>query len=286
MHLDYEQGRHLTVDRYQRLMRALCTTVQITHEQLARLATELEVCVMPPAYLDTRAAEDELVRHCEGHALCLIDSYRAACPGIDENASEARVPLDRFARVSERTGCTIIVIHHARKAQQGAPGGQSQTIRGSGAIYDACQTVLILSADSAPKAVPGRNFATLDVGKDRLSGKRRDASVLSYEDLDEHGQANPEARHGLLVTARDAEDVSGDAAERALDVACDRVLAFVRGHAGCSSDEVHAGVTGNKQVRVAAMRRLERGGAIVNRGGAGGRGSAAAWFPVGAGGVG
>jgi hypothetical protein len=69
----------------------------------------------------------------EGFEFVIIDSLRKANPGADENDSaEAIKPLELAAEFSERTGCAVYFIHHAKKdTSDGWP-----EFRGSGAIED------------------------------------------------------------------------------------------------------------------------------------------------------
>ncbi len=141
LHLDYEQGRRLTQERYQRLARGLGI-------ELADLPEDaLSVACLPAMHLDARGAELALSRACEGMALVLVDSYRAACPGTDENSSEARAPLDVLARVSERTGACIVVVHHAKKPQQNQNESAKYSLRGSSSIFDACSGVFVFDGE-------------------------------------------------------------------------------------------------------------------------------------------
>lgn len=274
LHVDYEQGRYLTVERYQRILRAMVAVGRVSVEQAALFATQLEVAIMPPVYLDAQTAEDSYMRQCEGHTLCVIDSLRAAAPNTDENDSKARVPLDRLARVSERTGCAFVLIHHARKDKEGMDSAGAQSIRGSGALFDACQRVIILTSKGAPKKEPGRNYACVVFDKDRISGKSRESAILAYEDVDELGSRTPDSRHGLLVSASDVD--SSETADALIDAMATRVLDYVKSHARCSTSELRIGVRGDTGIKAAALDRLKRTGAIRNSG----KGNAAQWVAV------
>lgn len=78
-----------------------------------------------PAFWDALALE--------GFDLVIIDSLRKANPGANEDKSgEAIVPLELAAEFSEKTGCAVVFIHHAKKStSDGWP-----EFRGSGAIED------------------------------------------------------------------------------------------------------------------------------------------------------
>lgn len=184
IHLDYEQGTRLTRKRYQRLAAAAMLSP-------ADFGTNLAMQSMPLVYLDTAGAEDALVQIADGAALLIIDSLRAAAPTVDENSSEVRRVLDTLNRVSERTGCVVIVIHHARKPQKDAAGGAKMGIRGSGAIFDACSSVLVFEAGE--KDEPVRVYHE----KARESGKPGGDLELRIEDVEVDGCENG----GLRVIA-------------------------------------------------------------------------------------
>jgi hypothetical protein len=135
-HLDYEQGRRATLRRYLRLARAM----GVTREDLAR---KLKILCLPSVRLSDAESEAWLTRECAGMTLCLIDSLRATILGIDENDSTIRAFLDKLLRVSEATGCTFVLIHHAGKGR--SDGDQREAGRGSSAIFDSAGTVLKLS---------------------------------------------------------------------------------------------------------------------------------------------
>ena len=81
----------------------------------------------------------------EGRRLVLIDSLRALLPpGVDENSSQVRYHLDMLARISEKEGCAIVVLHHARKSpQNGGSERLREAVRGSGALFDALACCLV-----------------------------------------------------------------------------------------------------------------------------------------------
>lgn len=188
MHIDYEQGSRLTRERYQRLA--------VPHMLgPAELESRLSLVTMPTMYLDNQKAEAELERLVEGQTLVIIDSLRAAAPTLDENSSEVRTVLDMLSRVSEHTGAAFVVIHHARKPQQNAGGGAKMAIRGSGALFDACSSVLVFEGE---KGQPTR----VSHEKARTSGRPADDFELTITDFADGSNE----RAGLLVTASSAED--------------------------------------------------------------------------------
>ncbi len=194
VHIDYEQGRRLTQDRYQRLARSM--GVDLSSLQ----PNAFGVSCLPRGHLDDPQAEDTLVRLCDGAVLAIVDAFRGAFPTADENASGARKYLDMLQQASDRTGCAMIVIAHSRKPSEGSDIRNS--LRGSGALYDAAQTVYML--DGSPNK-PTRVHNT----KDRILGESRELFGLRISDVsDPHGEGN--RRWGLDVRYVDTAQVTAE----------------------------------------------------------------------------
>ena len=218
LHLDYEQGSHLTCLRYQRLARARGIDA-------VKLDGFLNVAVLPRRYLDSDAA-NELEALCSGVDLLIVDSFRAACPSTDENSSEARMPLDRLTRISEATRATCMVIHHARKPVKDSAGGSRMSIRGSGALYDAAGSVLVFGAE---KGKPIR----VEHEKAKNTGKTREDFGLWITDVEMGG--DPAA--GLRVSPVELGTDAGTPEARQAELKA-RILDLVR------SEGVVGGVNG------------------------------------------
>ncbi len=60
-----------------------------------------------------------------GLDLLIVDSLRAGSSGVSENGDEAAEPLILAGKFAVRTGCTVIFIHHAGKAENGDERGYS-----------------------------------------------------------------------------------------------------------------------------------------------------------------
>ena len=243
VHVDYEQGGRLTRERYQRLARGMGVE---PHE----LVGQLEVVPLPRTYLDTPNAESVYCRHLEGATLAIVDSLRAAAPSVDENSSEARIPLDMLARVSERTGCAFIVIHHARKPQITNTGGKKMNIRGSGALFDACQCIFVLGSEE------GDETAHADHEKARITGKRQPTFAIRAVDSED--------RSRLVMQAEDAEDVEEQRETNAFDQLQERVLSVVRKHPGMNTRTVCKLARKRFSDVSAALQVLESEGIVKN----------------------
>ncbi len=213
LHLDYEQGGRLTRERYQRLAVPMMIGP-------GDVGDGLSLVTMPKLHLDAPQAEDAIARLVHGYTLVIVDSLRAAAPSVEENSSDARRPLDMLTRVSERTGAAFVVIHHARKPSQQQSGGAKMSIRGSGALFDACGSSLVFEGE---KGKPTR----VSHEKARASGILTDDFELEVSDIPDGG--NPRA--GLLVAAQCAaprEAVDDAASKQRLAAKADRVRADLR----------------------------------------------------------
>lgn len=153
LHLDYEQGARLTCHRYQRM----CAQYGLRAQDFGG---RLKVGVLPSVPITT---VDDLLFLGDDRALVVVDSWRAAHSGIDENSSDVRTTLDRATLASERTGCTFLFLHHSRKPREDSAGGSRMSIRGSSGFYDGCQTVYVFDGSVA-------GHPTFQIEKDRLSG--------------------------------------------------------------------------------------------------------------------
>ncbi len=246
LHVDFEQGARLTRERYQRLAQAR----MLTPNEL----TSLALVAMPPTYLDTAGAADLWSRECEGVALVIFDSLRAAAPSLEENDSGVRRTLDLLGRVSEKTGATILVLHHARKPSQDRSGGARMAIRGSGALYDACSSVLVFEGE---KGGPTRCYHE----KARTTGRTASDFLLRVANVDVDG----DPRGGLSVTAEAvSETPDGAKARRNLDAVKDRVRAYLREH-GYSTGKSHIAkaLGGDRTALWAAFDELEADSELV-----------------------
>ena len=188
LHIDYEQGRRITRPRYQRLARA---------EGIDLRASLLSVVTFPRFKLSSLDARDTLRRLLEESKakLVVIDSLRASVVGVEENSSEIREHIDLVGQELKRVDAAGVIIHHARKPTEGKPGGR-YSLRGSGAIFDACDGVFIFSGE---KGQP----TTVEHEKDRLVGTELPSFGLDTEDVSN----GTDPRWGLRVVHKEAEQM-------------------------------------------------------------------------------
>lgn len=256
VHFDLEQGSHATRKRYQRL--AIGHGIDSTE-----LDDRLQLAPFPSVLLDAQNAADVYSRACEGAGLVIIDSLRAATPSLDENDSQIRRCLDLLTMVSERTGAAFLVVHHAGKPKDGHSDART-VLRGSSAIFDACGSVLLISApqnDGEPRTV-----RQLKQPAD-AAGAALESFGLWVEDV----ALNGDVAAGLRVLHRSLSFDRAEQQDARFEALATDVLAIVHRKPGMSTDEIRARCNRRKQDVVTALSYLERHQKVVRAG--------AAWRP-------
>lgn len=123
--LDFESGRYEVLRR----LKLLGVKDEAVADRLLRQSYPSAVLTDPEAWVDLAGATLEFLA---------IDSFNAASPDQDENDARAALMLTHAGRFAEHTGCSVTVIHHARK---GGGGDRRESVRGSTALYAACDRV-------------------------------------------------------------------------------------------------------------------------------------------------
>ena len=252
LHIDLEQGERATRRRFARLAFAS----QITESDLDG---RLRLSSFPRVYLTTEGIETILCRECEGVALCSIDSFRAAIPGLDENSSDVRVVLDTLTRVSERTGTAFVVLHHEGKDAQGPDQrDRRQKARGSSAIFDAAGTVISLSA-SAPYEPVKVSFRKVSASAEGLHAAE---FFLKFEDCpDDEGRDD---RAGLRVVHMLADQVAQSTSPaEAMRATSEAIVRYLRDHPRSTGRSIAEGTAGRRSTVLAAIDQLEIAGRIT-----------------------
>ena len=217
LHFDYEQGSRLTFERYQRMANGMGIALTTLPQDALR------VSALPRLYLEAPGAFEHVERAADGCALAIVDSFKAAHPKAEENSSDVREHIDRLSRVSERTACAFLIIHHERKPSGNDGGEAKHDMRGSGAFFDACQTHFSF------KGAKGKP-TTVKHEKDRLRGVELEDFLLDALDLEGPDGEGP--RWGLRVFLQDAQAVKETVTretEREIDA---KVIAFLTANAG------------------------------------------------------
>lgn len=227
LHLDYEQGKHASIKRYQRLARGHGIAVE-------QLGQRLWLGVLPRVYLDDRNAADSFKAAFEGVDLVIIDALRGAAPQSDENDSSIRRTLDVLTYVSEYTGTTCIVLHHAGKPKGDGKGESDKRMltRGSSAIFDACGCVLIFEAG---KSGDGPKHISQQKQPAEAEGGKITPFDLLVEDVASDGNQNAGVR--VNWTAPAPTDPGAKAAA-AFDRDAERLVAVVRADSGIAANSL------------------------------------------------
>lgn len=288
LHIDYEQGRDETIDRYQRLARA-------RRIDIATEAPGLRLVVMPPTYLNSAGAEDAYKRACDGHAVAFVDTFAASLPGVEENESAIGEHVYRLGRVSSATGCTVCVAHHMGKASMAGGGGGGRggapakppdprtLARGSTAIVAAAGYVYALGgAKGEPKLV--QQAKARGLGDPQVEDFYLELAAVDVRKPDlEHGwdgyfnKANPADVGGFSVTYKTLEQVVPPKPPKDESIEADivAVLGYVRGE----NTQGRGVATMSAPVKALKMRKsdvLDAFKALINRRMVHGRGRAGA----------
>jgi hypothetical protein len=118
LHLDFELGPHDMEIRYRQLMHGAGRSLSDGGAIWWRS--------FPPVRLDDPEAREVFTRLAQAASLIVIDPYRPAINGSENDSGTAKV-LGMLGEISSETGCTFVVVHHTGK------GGSA---RGSTAILD------------------------------------------------------------------------------------------------------------------------------------------------------
>lgn len=247
-HLDYEQGKHATLKRYQRL----CIGHGIAREQLG---DRLQVAIFPEVYLDDRDATEVYARVCDGIGVVVLDALRGATPTLDENDSTIRKCLDNLSRVSEKTGTAFVVLHHAGKNQ----GDDPRTLaRGSSAIFDASGCVLNVTGEAnEPK----------EVRQVKQPAEAEGAQLAPFFVVVEDVQANGSPTGGVRVVVPNAQQAKTKVGASAKFLALkEAIWGLVQASPGLRTknsicDRVAGG---NKSAKCTAIDELVQDGRIYN----------------------
>ncbi len=256
-HLNYDQPWLDTQIRYSRLMWAKGVREEELLDDRGRLL--LRVYQYPEAYLD----RDEHIAEIRGimreSVLVIIDALTGAVEDTEENSPAMGKLIYRLNKLSEETGCTVLIIHHAKKTQQGRPRPKEdeagkiqdlmQMIRGSSSIFGAVGSAFVLEPTGRKKPVlmhhvktPALSADTIDTFGIRFVDVDEDREDLNTGERVFHKHAGVNVQHldpeqlAELARAEKKKTVPDDAA--AFDAKCNRVLEVVKKEPGLSGAEI------------------------------------------------
>jgi hypothetical protein len=255
LHLDHEQGRYLTRDRYQRLARARGLDVR-------KLIADdrLRLSVFPSITLDDEEAEEILTALFAEFDFVLIDSFGSACPSLEESSPQARIPLDLVSRAcGEKT--TALVLHHARKPTKDAPAGGKYSLRGSGNIFAALGGCFIFHGDGDDKNGP----INVQHERERWRGVTMEDFAIRIRDVEGDGDDH----WGVAVEHLDAaalSEVREQAGEKTRDKTAQKITAYLKNQSDCtfegSRGDLCKAVGVNKAKGLEALRGMVAAGKL------------------------
>jgi hypothetical protein len=238
-HLNWEMHEDSLRHRYQRLAMGMGVDLAASglglcsRRQLAGLTLTSSTVVRDLALL------------LDGCAMALLDSFRAAVPGVDENSSEVRRYLDVLLEVTELTGCVCLVIHHLGKSSPDPRLQRDpvQLLRGSSGINDALDTSWCV--------LPGEHSLRVTQGKVSRAQRAEDLEV-QIVDL---------PTGGLTVTHMPPEQIAQLARIQDPDAAAEvSIIEALRKHGPQSQTTLESGsklgVIGSRQVRRRVLAKL------------------------------
>ena len=178
--------------------------------------------------------------------LLVVDSFNAAAPSTDENDARAAVMLQHAGRFANETGCTGVFIHHARK---GAGGDQRELVRGSTALFAACDRVF--KFDEPEKKDMGIVLSTMRSIKD---GAGRSPAAVRVELSDQ----------GLKWIEAQAEDDEKGAGAATADRNRELVIAVLRQNtAGVPQKDLINVMGGKREAKFELLSQMALTGIVV-----------------------
>ncbi len=214
----------------------------------------VEFVTMPELFFTSADFETEMTTLAQGRTLIAFDSLAAGSVDVDENDARFAKGLQILKRVATLTGCSMLVLHHARKSN-GEVNDEREIVRGSGAIFAAADAVLVLLKQD--------DDAFLCKHTKSRGGKKVEPFSVRVEDV---------ADGGVRVYASEVEEPSdAKSYERgsSLDRAKARVLTLVAGSRDIRSvNEIHRRLGGRKKTNTDAVTELEERGTLSRRDGA------------------
>jgi putative DNA primase/helicase len=224
VHIDWDQGPRTTIERYQRI----CFAAGWNLSELV-CSGRLSVSSLPESYLTDKKTINLLCTILEGVSVCLIDSMTSALPGVDENSRDVAEYLYALGRVSAKTGCAILVLHHYRKSSPSVKDEDpAQLIRGNGAIYNALSTAYGISGKKGEGAL-------WRCVKERHTGREPEPFWVRVEDVGLANAGKPPPGLRVMLGSLSPDELARRRVERELkrEIDLDRnILAAIRSAKG------------------------------------------------------
>lgn len=234
VHVDYEVGKYLLNQRYQRL--AIGQGLD-----LASLGSRLERASFPP-YRLIPEHEDIWRRLMRGADILLIDSLGSAAGGSLNSRDLATELMGMLARLSEETDCRTVLVHHPRKTTPTTFRDPDPERTLATFPNELCGSGGLLANLDAGLGCIGREGDLIYVGqfRARTTGALAPSFTLDVVDVDAHGQRVPrtdDPSPGLQLVAGPAaafaerREARGNAVDDATELRrCERIRAVLRAH--------------------------------------------------------
>ena len=245
---DLEVGEYLSRQRLQRLAHGNRALLQQWDERLF-------ITCFPSMSLLDKDVEAQLAEQLEGFTLAIFDSLTMLLAGSDENSASVSKILGALARVSEKTGCAILVIHHEGKPP--AEGQKEARFRGRGSSA-------IQGMWSSQWAVSSQDgVLSVEYGKSQW-GKLQPTWTCQIADVGEVSEETgvaPGLRVERAVPAEEGgeEVISPSALQKAKRQALDLLGAL----GALSATDLLAKIKAGKDTKYKAVEELVRDGRIV-----------------------
>lgn len=241
VHLDYEMGMYSSLLRY----RALAAGHEVPWPDIA---AHLKLAPMPRVYMNKPEFETALRAAIQGAELCLIDSLRRAMPGENENDSALTQYIDVITRVSNDTGCTVLLAHHSSPKGPQTGGRDARAAgRGSSAIHDAGGSELLFESEDGKPTVVKHTRAF-------IGGMKHPQFLLEIQDTN-GGKDVPGG--GMRVVATLGQDRRGASKESQDDTFAKDVLERIKASPGVSVTGLAKQTGANRARLKSALDRLE-----------------------------
>lgn len=239
--VDWESGEYELRRRVQAVARARGMTMPVEG---------VHFVTMPALFFTDKDFETVIRELAASYKFIVFDSLSAGSVDVDENDPRFAQGLQILKRVGGDTGATFVVIHHSRKSKGDGDGDDREKVRGSGAIFAACDVVLQLFRRDDGSFLVRQTKAR--------GGKAVDPFVLRVEDVD---------KDSTRVYATPAEEESPREAANAitaLAVAKRRVLTVLASERDLGSkNAIYRRTKGTKTAVNDAIDELAENGVIV-----------------------
>lgn len=246
VHLNWDQELEATYRRYRKLLAGRGLTAD-------RVRGYLELLDDPPFALDSDIGIAEIKAIARSATMIIIDALTGSMSETDEKDPSVGRWLRKLGKISEQTGCVIVVIHHAVKPPQLKTRGAQERdamhdVRGSGAIPGASGGVFVQSAIKKGELYLVRNPRPPTNAKRALEQfglKFEDVDTSYIETLTGESRRGPDAVRVTyvppeeLATLMKREGKSAGAGDSAFEQFARIVLEKIKTEPDMNGSEIH-----------------------------------------------